>query len=75
MHKLPPESRTILVFDYERAMNETTSISHESTGRGRIHAVYRFYDATGGYICEVRYGAGQPPMLFNVDCGHIQKTG
>ena len=53
----------ILVFDYERAMNETTSILHESTGRGRIHAVYRFYDATGGYICEVRYGGATANAL------------
>lgn len=46
----------ILVFDYDRAMNRTVRIVREDSGRGRKHAVYRFYDADGDYICEVRYG-------------------
>lgn len=46
----------ILVFDYELAMEHTSRIVREDAGRGRIHAVYRFYDSEGGYICEVRYG-------------------
>jgi len=46
----------ILVFDYDRAVQETFRISKEESGRGRKHPVYRFYDSEGGYICEVRYG-------------------
>ncbi len=46
----------ILVFDYDRAMTQTARIIREDAGHGRRHAVYRFYDAGGDYICEVRYG-------------------
>ena len=46
----------ILVFDYTRARSATARIVHVRAGRGRKHPVYRFYDAEGDYICEVRYG-------------------
>ena len=46
----------ILVFNYALARDATVLISREEAGRGRKHPVYRFYDAGGGYICEVRYG-------------------
>ena len=46
----------ILVFDYAYARAETARIAREEAGRGRKHPVYRFYDAAGDYICEVRYG-------------------
>lgn len=46
----------ILVFDYNRAISQTARIVREDSGRGRKHPVYRFYDAEGDYICEVRYG-------------------
>jgi len=46
----------ILVFDYEAARNKTTSIAMETVGKGRKHAVFKFYDKEGDYICEVRYG-------------------
>jgi len=46
----------ILVFDYQRAVNEIVRISREEGKRGRKHPVYRFYDSQGGYVCEVRYG-------------------
>lgn len=46
----------ILVFDWKRAASETARIVLEKRGRGRKHPVYRFYDASGSYICEVRYG-------------------
>jgi hypothetical protein len=46
----------ILVFDHARARQATARIAFESVGRGRKHPVYRFYDAAGDYICEVRYG-------------------
>ena len=46
----------ILVFDWERAVSETTRIVREEGKRGRKHPVYRFYGNGGDYICEVRYG-------------------
>ncbi len=53
----------ILVFDYQAAKNQTEMIVREDSasgtagkGRGRKHPVFRFYDAQGDYICEVRYG-------------------
>ena len=46
----------IIVFDYERALNETFQIIRHDSGRGRKHPVYRFYDEEENYICEVRYG-------------------
>ena len=46
----------ILVFDYALARDATVLISRVGAGRGRKHPVYRFYDAGGDYICEVRYG-------------------
>lgn len=46
----------ILVFDWERAINEITKIVKEENGKGRKHPVYKFYDKQDGYIFEVRYG-------------------
>ena len=46
----------ILVFDYDRALKETVHIIKEDRKRGRKHPVYRFYDTSGEYVCEVRYG-------------------
>lgn len=46
----------ILVFDYNRAVNETARISREEGKRGRKHPVYKFYDSSDQYVCEVRYG-------------------
>ncbi len=46
----------ILVFDYETARSQTARIVQEKSGKGRKHPVFRFYDAAGDYICEVRYG-------------------
>ena len=46
----------ILVFDYETARSQTSRIVHESVGKGRKHPVFKFYDAEGDYVCEVRYG-------------------
>jgi len=53
----------ILVFDYERAMNNTSRIVREDSGRGRKHAVYRFYDSEDAYVCEVRYGSATANAL------------
>lgn len=53
----------ILVFNSERAKQETTKIVLEEEGKGRKHPVYRFYAGTGDYICEVRYGSGTANAL------------
>jgi hypothetical protein len=37
-------------------MDQTSRIVREDAGKGRKHAVYRFYDSEDNYICEVRYG-------------------
>jgi hypothetical protein len=65
----------ILVFDYEMAMNQTAKIirEDETTGR-RKHPVFRFYDASGDYICEVRYGrVAQPITSFRTHEGAPSK--
>lgn len=46
----------ILVFDYHRAEAATVKISKLIGTKSRKHPVYRFYDASDSYICEVRYG-------------------
>lgn len=46
----------ILVFDAERARNETAYIRKETEGAGRKHPAYRFFDKNDCYICEARYG-------------------
>lgn len=53
----------ILVFDYDRAVNETAKILRVAEGRGRKHPVHRFFDCHGGYICEVRYGGATANAL------------
>jgi hypothetical protein len=46
----------IMVFDFDKASQNTTHIKYEDAGAGRKHPVFRFYDKRGDYICEVRYG-------------------
>ena len=46
----------ILVFDYDRAMGATVRITRIEAGGGRKHPIYRFFDSSESYICEVRYG-------------------
>lgn len=46
----------ILVFNYERAINDTAKIIKYEKGSGRKHPVYKFHNISGDYICEVRYG-------------------
>jgi len=53
----------IMVFDYEKAMTNTARMRREHEGKGRKHPVYRFYDAQGAYICEVRYGGAAANAL------------
>lgn len=59
----PRQRCNILVFDYERALNETARITRVAAGSGRRHPVYRFYDADDRYICEVRYGGATANAL------------
>ncbi|QDZ41173.1 hypothetical protein FRE64_15205 [Euhalothece natronophila Z-M001] len=53
----------ILVFNYERAINDTVRITRYDKGSGRKHPVYKFYNASEEYICEVRYGKGDANAL------------
>lgn len=53
----------ILVFDYVRARESIARIARANVGKGRIHPVYRFYDAEGDYVCEVRYGDAKANAL------------
>jgi hypothetical protein len=54
----------ILVFDYEAARTQTTKIKLALEGvSGRIHPAFRFYDSSGDYICEVRYGGAAANAL------------
>ena len=53
----------ILVFDYERAISQTSRITRIESGRGRKHPVYRFYDTNEEYVCEVRYGGATANAL------------
>ena len=53
----------ILVFDAERAKNETAHIIKETEGAGRKHPVYKFFDKDNCYICEVRYGSATANAL------------
>ncbi len=46
----------IMVFDFDQARQNTHEIRYEEATGRRKHAVFRFYDNGGGYICEVRYG-------------------
>lgn len=46
----------IMVFDFEKAKREAEMLKLELEGKGRKHPVFRFYNAKGEYICEVRYG-------------------
>lgn len=53
----------ILVYDYSAARNATARITLVDSGSGRKHPVYRFYNAEGGYIFEVRYGGASANAL------------
>jgi len=58
-----------MVFNPERAVQSISCIVFEdgteksSKGKGRKHPVYRFYDQSDRYICEVRYGGASANAL------------
>ena len=64
----------IMVFDFDKARANTAVIRLEESGRGRQHPVYRFYDAEGGYICEVRYGGPSANALQRGLWTHTRKA-
>ena len=53
----------IMLFDYTRAMESTARIVVEKSGGKRKHPVYRFFNNSNGYICEVRYGDAEANAL------------
>jgi len=53
----------ILVFNYETARRQVVRVVCEDEGKRRKHPVFRFYDARGGYVCEVRYGSATANAL------------
>lgn len=53
----------IMVFDYEKARNNTASIQRMSEGNRRKHPIYLFLDRNQNYICEVRYGSATANAL------------
>lgn len=53
----------IMVFDFVKARQNTHEIKYEAEGSGRKHPVFRFYDKSGEYICEVRYGDARANAL------------
>ena len=63
----------ILVFNHARAKDKAASILREDSGRGRKHPVYRFYDRSGGYIFEVRYGGATANALQRGLWTHTKK--
>ena len=53
----------IMVFDYVAASTKTEKIILESSGKGRKHPCFKFYDGEENYICEVRYGGAAANAL------------
>lgn len=64
----------IMVFDYEKAKRNTALIKRAERGRGREHPVYRFYDRSDNYICEVRYGGASANALQRGLWTHTKKA-
>ena len=65
----------ILVFDYARAINSTTSVKRLNSGNGRKHPVYRFFDEDDDFICEVRYGDAAANALQRGLWTHTKNAG
>lgn len=53
----------IMVFDADKARESTALIEKATSGKGRKHPAYRFFDSKGNYICEVRYGGASANAL------------
>lgn len=72
--KKPKLESNILIFDFERAKRETRKIVLLTEGKGRKHPVYRFFDSSNNYICEVRYGGGTANALQRGLWTHTEKA-
>ena len=66
----------IMIFDHKKAISETRRIVYVGKmqrfdletktivpGKGRTHPIFMFVDASGNYICEVRYGGASANAL------------
>lgn len=62
----------IMVFDLDKAKREAETIELEAEGKGRKHPTFRFYNANGEYICEVRYGGKDANALQRGFWTHTQ---
>jgi hypothetical protein len=53
----------ILVFDFNKVMQNTVRISCIPTSKKQKHPNFKFFDCEGNYICEVRYGGKEENAL------------
>lgn len=53
----------IMVFDFDRARQDTAEIKYLQEGHGRKHPTFRFFSKEGEYICEARYGDARANAL------------
>lgn len=53
----------IMVFDHNKAREETAKIKKLNEGYGRVHPVHIFLNSNDEYICEVRYGSARANAL------------
>ncbi len=52
-----------MVFDYDKAISQTSKITKITEGSGRKHPIYKFEDGKGHYVFEVRYGGASANAL------------
>ncbi len=62
----------IMIFDLDKAKQEVEVIKLEAERKGRKYPVFRFYNANGDYICEVRYGGKDANALQRGFWTHTQ---
>lgn len=53
----------IMIFNFQKVVNETYKITYIDSGNKRKHPIFLFTNASGGYICEVRYGGASANAL------------
>ncbi|MEO0223745.1 MAG: hypothetical protein ABIL76_01455 [candidate division WOR-3 bacterium] len=64
----------IMVFDFERLLNDVEIIKLERGEGKRKYPVFRFYNSDENYICEVRYGGKDANALQRGFWTHTQKA-